>query len=203
MVNLNCKFLVLKIKELKNNLIYSTNTGTSDNTFILHQDKLIGNCHTVWLTRFDTCSFPSTLLENINKLSIEICDNRGERLKMGVIIQLNYIINRINHRINLLFGCVLPCIILTLKGYKINLPLWELPRIENWYSIAFNTLISHVCDKNIAVILQNNYPLMLSKMMDLRICEIIKCDITNNIFLVLGIMQNELNTMNDYTSGVF
>lgn len=198
MINDHYKFLILKIKELKNNHIYSTNTGTSDNTFVLLVDKLIGNCQTVWISRNGTCTFPSSLLQNIERLTIEFCDNRGERLKMGIILQFNIIINGFYHRVNVIFGCVHPCVLLKIHGLKIMLPIGELTRPENWYAAAFQNVLSHIQNKELVGILQLNFPLFLAQIVNLRIWDIIRCEITNNVFLILGVMENELNTNTTY-----
>ncbi|AYV81706.1 MAG: hypothetical protein Harvfovirus54_3 [Harvfovirus sp.] len=192
------KFLILKIKELKNNHIYSTNTGTSDNTFVLLQDKFIGNYQTVWLSRNGTCTFPSSLLQNIERLTIEFCDNRGERIKMGIILQFNIIINECYHRVNVIFGCVCPSLLLRIHGLKIMLPIYELTHPENWYTAVFQNVLSHIIDKELIAVLQSNFSLFLAQIVNLRVWEIVRCEITNNVFLILGVMQNELNTATDY-----
>ncbi|AYV84247.1 MAG: hypothetical protein Hyperionvirus20_25 [Hyperionvirus sp.] len=198
MINDHNKFLILRIKELKNNRIYSTNTGSSDNSFILLVDKLIGNCQTVWISRNGGITFPSSLLQNIERLTIEFCDHRGERIKMGVVLQFNIVVNGAFHRVNVIFGCVHPLVLVRMYGLKIMLPIWELTHPENWYTAVFQNLLSHIHDKELIAVLELNFPLFLSQIAGLGIWEIVRCEITNNVFLILGVMQNELNTNTNY-----
>lgn len=192
------KFLILKIKELKNGRMYSTNTATSDNTFILHVDKTTGNYHNIWITRYGTCTFPSSLLFNLERLTIEFCDNKGDRLKATIIFQCNININNIHHRICLLFGKVDDSIKKNIKGIKMEFPLTELCNVKSWYKMMFNNILSHIKDTNIRSTLNNNYDILFDSMDRFDVDDLIKCDITNNVFFIVGVTQNELNTQTTY-----
>lgn len=197
-INDRNKFLILKVKELKNNRMYSTNSATSDNTFILHVDKSIGDSHNIWVARNGTCTFPSSLLFNLDRLSIEFCNNRGGRLLVGIIFQCNIKINRVHHKICLIFGKVEDSIKKTICGIKIEFPINELCNIKSWYTTALNNILLHIQDNEVKSILNNHFNILLNSVERLDIDDLIKCDITNNVFFVVGVVQNELNTLTKY-----
>jgi len=192
------KFLILKVKELKNNRTYSTNTSTSDNTFILHVDRSIGNFHNIWITRYGTCTFPNSLLFNLERLSIEFYNNRGERLKVGVVFQFNIKINGVHHKICLIFGNIEDSIKKNISVIKLEFPIGELCNIKNWYKMMFNNILSHIQDNEIKLTLNNNYEVLLNNISQIDVDDLIKCDITNNVFFIVGVIQNELNTQTKY-----
>jgi len=192
------KFLILKVKELKNNRMYSTNTATADNTFILHVDRSIGNFHNVWITRFGTCTFPNSLLFNLERLSIEFYNNKGERLRIGVILQCNIKINGIHHKICMIFGKVDDSVKNSISGAKLELPISELCNIKSWYKTMFNNILLHISDSDIKSTLNNNYDTLFGSVDRLDIDDLIKRDITNNVFFIIGVVQNELNTLTKY-----
>lgn len=194
----NCKFIVLKIKELQNNRIFSTNTATSDNTFVLYADKNIGNSHNMWLSRQSLCSFPANSLYNLNRLTIEFCNNRGERIQSGIILNFNITINKIRHTICLIFGSIDKSIEKNICYPKIKFPMSELCKINSWYKILFNNLVNHVTDTKIRDILNNNYDIICKSMDKFEILDLVNSGITNNVFFVIGVMENGLNTMVNY-----
>lgn len=197
-INDRNKFLILKVKELKNNRTYSTNTATSDNTFILHVDRSIGNFHNIWITRYGICSFPTSSLFNLERLSIEFCNNKGQKLSIGIIFQCNIKINNEHHKICLIFGKIEDTIKKTINGIKIELPISEISNVKNWYKIMFNKLLPHIQDDQTKLTLNNNFDLLLNSVEHLDIDDLVKWDITNNIFLIVGVYQNELNTLINY-----
>lgn len=196
------KFLTLRIKELNNNHIFSTNTETSDNTFILYPDKYINNTFNMWIARYGTCSFPNSSLHNLNRLSIEFCNNRGERLQTTIII--NYIIkinNENNYKICLTFGKIDPSIKKKNSNTnKIEFKITDLYNITYWYKLVFNNILSHINDNEIKSLLSsdNNYEIILNSIKNLEFPDIIKSDISNNVFIIVGVLQNELHTMTKY-----
>jgi hypothetical protein len=194
------KFLILKIRELKNNRIYSTNTATSDNTFILHLDKCIGAENNIWISRCSTCTFPSSLLLNLDRLSIEFCNNRGEKLSIGIILECNIRVNDAYHHISLIFGKVDECIRGTLSGIKLDLPIGELPNTKSWYSTVFNVLLSHISDTEMKTTLSSNHEKICASITELDFNSLIRYNATNNVFLIIGAVQNELNTLTKYES---
>lgn len=192
------KFLILKVKELNNNRIFSTNTISSDNTFVLHLDKNIGVFHNIWISRYGTCTFPDSLLFNLNKLSIEFYNNRGEKLRIGIIIRYNIIINNVCHKMTLIFGFVDEFIKRNISNIKFEFPISELVNVKSWYRMIFNTLLLHINDNEIKNILNENYECLLNTVEHLEIKDLIRNDITNNVFFIVGVQQNELNTVVKY-----
>lgn len=80
------RYLILKIKELDNNRIYSTNNRVGDDSFILYKDKDLGGSNTeIWLSSFCKRTFLKSALKNLDKLSIEIIDSNGNQVKIKYI----------------------------------------------------------------------------------------------------------------------
>lgn len=202
----NNKFLILRMKELKNNNMFSTNTLTSDNSFILHYDRTLGSNHNIWKTEQSLCVFPTSLLYNLNRLSVEFCDNRGELLNMCIIIQYSIVINTCAHKIILIFGLIKPDILKTIltrtmthtQHNHIIFQLNEIYNIDHWYKMAFDRIMEHISCETTKCIMEENYTKLIKSINGLEINNIVKCDITNNVFLDVGIVQNELNTMINY-----
>lgn len=100
----NNKFLVLKIKELKNNKIFSTNQFIGDDSIILYYDTDKGLYNTMWYPSVDSRVFPNSLLRNLNKLTIQITDDDGDQLNIfdqnGKVINIKSIINKMTDEIN-------------------------------------------------------------------------------------------------------
>lgn len=192
------KFLILKVKELKNNRLYSTNTATADNTFILHVDRSLGNFHNIWITRYGTCTYPNSLLFNLDRLSIEFYNNKGDRLHFGLMLQCNIKINDMHHKIYLIFGKVENSVKKTIDGIKLEFPIGELCNVKSWYKMMFNNILSHIQDNEIKIVLNNNYDILLNSVANLDVSDLIKRDITNNVFFIIGVIQNELNTLTKY-----
>ena len=77
------RYLILKIKELDNNRIYSTNDRVGDDSFVLYKDKDLGGSNTeIWLSSFCKRTFLKSALKNLDKLSIEIVDPDGNQVKI-------------------------------------------------------------------------------------------------------------------------
>ena len=80
------RYLILKIKELDNNRIYSTNDRVGDDSFVLYKDKDLGGSSTeIWLSSFCKRSFLKSALKNLDKLSVEIVDPDGNQVKIKYI----------------------------------------------------------------------------------------------------------------------
>ena len=193
----NNKFLILRMAELQNNNTESTNTHTSDNTFIIHYDRTLGKDHNIWVSRQPVRVFPTSLLYNLDRLTIEFCDNRGNKLNMCIIINYSMVINSECHRVSVIFGRCRPDILSEIKGIKIELPITELINVASWYKTVFNKIMGHVkcCHRQIII---DNYDRLYKSVSGLEIYALTKHTITNNIFLDLGIIQNELNTQINY-----
>lgn len=108
------KYIILKIKELETRHIYSTNTQSSDNTFILINDRTLGNSHSVWIPTYSSCTYPITLLHNLERLTIEFFDKGGKKLSPHIILEYNinikYAGKTYNYTYCLLFGEFDKCI---------------------------------------------------------------------------------------------
>jgi hypothetical protein len=198
LINDRNKFLILKVDGLKNNRLFSTNTGSSDDAFILHVDRSSGNCHNVWLARHGICTYPNSSLYNLDRMTIEFCDNRGERLKTGIILHYIVKINDAIHKICIIFGTIDDSVKQSISGIKLELPISQLFKMDNWHKLVFNMLLGHIKDQETRCVLNNNYQEILTSVKDFNIDEVVKPDITNNVFFVVGTVQNELNTLNNY-----
>jgi hypothetical protein len=76
------RYLILKIKELDNNRVYSTNDRVSDDSFIIYKDRDSGGCSTeFWMSSYNKRTFLKSALKNLDKLSIEIVDPDGNLVK--------------------------------------------------------------------------------------------------------------------------
>jgi len=171
--------------------MYSTNTVTSDGTFVLNIDKCLGINHNIWLSRFCKYTYPSSSLINLDRMTIEFCNSKGEKLQACIILQFNIKINDIFHRINIIFGYYCGE---KLHGIVIQLPMRELHNFKNWYKYLFNKLVSHL-DVDIQTVMHDNYDLLMGYMEQFSINKLVYDDITNNVFFKLGVVHNELNTL--------
>ena len=80
------RYLILKIKELDNNRVYSTNDRVSDDSFIIYKDRDAGSCGTeFWMSSYNKRTFLKSALKNLDKLSIEIVDPEGNSVKTKYI----------------------------------------------------------------------------------------------------------------------
>lgn len=81
------RYLILKIKELDNNRVYSTNDRVGDDSFILYKDKDLGGSSTeIWLSSFSKRTFLKSSLKNLDKLTIQIVDPDGNQVKVKYVI---------------------------------------------------------------------------------------------------------------------
>jgi hypothetical protein len=80
------RYLILKIRELDNNRVYSTNDRVGDDSFILYKDKDLGGSSTeIWLSSFCRRTFLKSALKNLDKLTVQIVDPDGNQLKIKYI----------------------------------------------------------------------------------------------------------------------
>jgi len=80
------RYLILKIKELDNNKIFSTNIRVNDDSFIIYKDKDLGGTSTeIWLSSYTKRTFPKSQLKNLDKLTIEIVDPDGNPVKISYV----------------------------------------------------------------------------------------------------------------------
>jgi hypothetical protein len=79
-LSMNFKYLVLKIKDIGNNRVLSTNESVDDDSFILYPDKIMGANHWMWLPTVSARVFPNSALANIDKMIFELQDDEGNLL---------------------------------------------------------------------------------------------------------------------------
>lgn len=201
------KFIVLKIKELATNHIYATNSIASDNSFILILDKTLGNGHNTWIAPASSeVIYKTSSLSNINKLTFEFFDSFGCPLNGCIIVQYNLFIkgSSVPLSVYLFFGCTTPNLIDKIissencdLGRKICLEFkyGHVYNIDLWYYSVFNNIICQITDECIKKLLINNYECLKKSICGLDIFNLLKFGVSNNIFLTIGVVENELNTV--------
>jgi len=206
------KFILLKVKELETYHIYSTNTITSDNSFILYVDKTLGSSNNMWFPTYNSCIYPDSLLTNLDRLTIEFYDKNGHPLTPQVLIEYNITIQYgtqiINIQYCLSFGKIKEMILNKLKKKYKNCMMFkfnDLCKVESWFDKIFSDIINNVVTGDIKNVLSKksndklvNYEKLLSSVNCLDICDKLKCCVSNNVFFIVGVLQNELNTMTKY-----
>ena len=76
------RYLILKIKELDNNRIFSTNNRVSDDSFVIYKDKDLGGSNSeIWLSSYCKRTYLKSSLKNLDKLTIEIADIDAQTVK--------------------------------------------------------------------------------------------------------------------------
>jgi hypothetical protein len=76
------RYLIVRIKELENNKLLSTNINVRDDSFIIYRDKDLGGCNAeIWIAAQPKRTYLKSALKNLDKLSIEIIDNDGKQLQ--------------------------------------------------------------------------------------------------------------------------
>jgi hypothetical protein len=76
------KFLILRIKEIKNNKMLSTNDNVIEDCFILYPDRLMGSNHSMWIPTNDSRVYPNSSLFNLDRMTISIEDSDGNQLEV-------------------------------------------------------------------------------------------------------------------------
>ncbi len=71
------KYLLLRINEIQSDRILGSNINNSGNCFILYPDKIMGNTHVMWLPTYGIRTYANSKLENISRLTLEICSPDG------------------------------------------------------------------------------------------------------------------------------
>lgn len=205
------KFILLKVKELETFHIYSTNTIMSDNTFVLYVDKTLGSSNNMWFPTYGSCIYPDSLLTNLDRLSIEFYGKDGEPLTPQVIVEYNITITYgtqvIDLQYCLTFGKIKEIVLNKLKKkYKtcISFKFNDLCKIDTWFDRIFNDILNGLSN-DIKIILSKkngdklvNYDKIMSSLISLDLCDKLKCCVSNNVFFIVGVLQNELNTMTKY-----
>lgn len=77
------KYLILKIKEIENNKILSTNNIVGNDGTIIYPDRLLGGSeNTIWISKTGFKVYNNSMLGNINKLTISILDPQGNEINV-------------------------------------------------------------------------------------------------------------------------
>ncbi len=105
---------MLRIKEISSDRILGTNSNISADTFILYPDKIMGRDHIMWLSTWSNRTYKTSLLANIDRLTIELLDPEGNILQVydheGNVINVNKdkrienIKNQLQINIAMIFG---------------------------------------------------------------------------------------------------
>jgi hypothetical protein len=76
------RYLIVRIKELDNNKLLSTNINVKDDSFIIYRDKDLGGCNAeIWIAAQPKRTYLKSALKNLDRLSIEIIDNEGNQIQ--------------------------------------------------------------------------------------------------------------------------
>ena len=188
----NNKYLILKIPEVKNSRILGTNTNMGNATFFLYMDKTLGPRHNVWVTkRINIIAYNS--LQNLDRLTILLCNSKGELLTTYIILHYNVRINDICHEFVLYFGKTKPKN--EYNNNKIYFPLLDILNIKKWYNVVFNRVVAHITDDKIKEQVVKNYSIFLEKIKSADIDSILKYEKTNNVLMTIGVVQNSMSTI--------
>lgn len=74
------RFMIIKIKELNTPRILSTGNPIGNNCFVINFDK--GRMEQIWFSNCCTMTFPNSLLKKIDKLTLQLCDDEGNEVKL-------------------------------------------------------------------------------------------------------------------------
>lgn len=71
-------YVIVRIKELDNNRMYSTNNYVRDDSFVMYNDKTLGDAGVgIWIASPYKRTYLKSALKNIDKFTIEIVDPQG------------------------------------------------------------------------------------------------------------------------------
>jgi len=72
------RYVIVRIKELDNNRMYSTNNYVRDDSFVMYNDKTLGEADVgIWIASPYKRTYLKSALKNIDKFTIEIVDPQG------------------------------------------------------------------------------------------------------------------------------
>jgi hypothetical protein len=74
------KYIILKIKELQNYRNYTNNKNIGKESFVMTLDRTSGINNELWIPIYSSLSYFDSRLHNINRLTVEICDDKGNIL---------------------------------------------------------------------------------------------------------------------------
>jgi hypothetical protein len=72
------RYVIVRIKELDNNRMYSTNNYVRDDSFVMYNDKTLGEAGVgIWIASPYKRTYLKSALKNVDKFTIEIVDPQG------------------------------------------------------------------------------------------------------------------------------
>lgn len=74
------KYVILKIKELSNYRNYTNNRNIGKESFTMTLDGTIGLNNEIWTPIYNSIGYFDSRLRNVDRLTIEICDHKGNKL---------------------------------------------------------------------------------------------------------------------------
>lgn len=74
------KYVILKINELRNGRCFSNNPALGRESFIMKMDTDICIFNQIWIPLHNNISYFESNLKIVDRLNVEICNHRGERL---------------------------------------------------------------------------------------------------------------------------
>lgn len=74
------KYVIVKIKELENYRNYTNNKNLGKESFVMVVDSLLGIDGEIWIPVYNSVGYFDSRLRNIDRLTIEICDYKGNKL---------------------------------------------------------------------------------------------------------------------------
>lgn len=186
------KFIVLKVKELQTQHMYATNTFMSDNSFVLYVDKTLGSGANIWFPTYGYCNYPKTLLSNLNRLTIDFYKKNGEKMnpRVTILYEIKLIVDDTEQCFNylLLFGNYGK---IKKVNNSINYAFGDVFKYDLWVDrimgdVSYKSGVPIQCDS------------ITRSIRNLDIEKLVKETISNNVFFIIGTMENELNTMTKY-----
>lgn len=75
------RYVIVRIQELDNNRMYSTNNYVRDDSFVMYNDKTLGDTNVgVWVASPCKRTYLKSALKNIDKFTIDIVDPKGNQI---------------------------------------------------------------------------------------------------------------------------
>lgn len=75
------RYVIVRIQELDNNRMYSTNNYVRDDSFVMYNDKTLGDANVgVWIASPYKRTYLKSALKNIDKFTIDIVDPKGNTI---------------------------------------------------------------------------------------------------------------------------
>jgi hypothetical protein len=72
------RYVIVRIKELDNNRMYSTNNYVRDDSFVMYNDKTLGEAGVgIWIASPYKRTYLKSALKNVDKFTIEVVDPQG------------------------------------------------------------------------------------------------------------------------------